>query len=311
MRGCMAALLFALLCACAASSLADWAWVETGKGPLNMRRKPDGGAAIVRRIPDGEWIEVLSADGAWSHVSFGGKAGYVKTAFLRLASQMTGKTVYPDETYLYLRAEAVGDAKSIASIHASQPMIILEPGGEWIRVSVEDPLYGALEGWVRREEISQWRDEPPAQAGEAFHVYAALSAEQLALGDVLDVCVTTAEDAVCVLSLSRDGEMLCEGWRLATARSAIARAHAEHIALKSWRPGRTDTPSAARRTSPSGSSGRLRRASHYTARRTAGGRIRNTAGATWKRPAVRFLRWPMPCSCSALLPRALHRRNSR
>lgn len=211
MRGCMAALLFALLCACAASSLADWAWVETGKGPLNMRRKPDGGAAIVRRIPDGEWIEVLSADGAWSHVSFGGKAGYVKTAFLRLASQMTGKTVYPDETYLYLRAEAAGDAKSIASIHASQPMIILEPGGEWIRVSVEDPLYGALEGWVRREEISQWRDEPPAQAGEAFHVYAALSAEQLALGDVLDVCVTTAEDAVCVLSLSRDGEMLCEG----------------------------------------------------------------------------------------------------
>ena len=51
--------------------------------PVNLRTKPDKGAALVDRIPVGTEAELLGSQGAWSRIRVKGKAGWMMTEFLK------------------------------------------------------------------------------------------------------------------------------------------------------------------------------------------------------------------------------------
>jgi len=51
--------------------------------PVNLRIKPDKGAALVDRIPVGTEAELLGGQGAWSRIRVRGKTGWMMTEFLK------------------------------------------------------------------------------------------------------------------------------------------------------------------------------------------------------------------------------------
>ena len=80
-----------------AAAFADTALVVTPKGPLNLRKSPTTNSNRIASIPNHETIEILDVDGEWAKAVYNGKTGFVKTEFLRIASQLTGKTVYEND----------------------------------------------------------------------------------------------------------------------------------------------------------------------------------------------------------------------
>ena len=79
---CRIACLFLLLTLICGAALAEPAWVETGKGALNARKKPNSKATIVIKVPNGSKVELLENEGEWSRIKYKGKTGYVKSDFL-------------------------------------------------------------------------------------------------------------------------------------------------------------------------------------------------------------------------------------
>lgn len=71
-------------------ALAEQAWIHTGKGALNMRKDASTRADIIKKIPDGEPVEVLMQEGEWSRVEYKGKKGYVKTQYLSDSAPAAG-----------------------------------------------------------------------------------------------------------------------------------------------------------------------------------------------------------------------------
>lgn len=187
------------------------AWISTGKGALNMRKKADAKSVVVAEIPDGARVQVEEAEREWTRLTYQGKTGYVKTAYLRLDSQMIGKTIYPDGSQLLLREAADEKAKSIASIHASQPMTILSLGDAWLEVSTEHPYAGPLSGYIRLADVSRWKETPDAGV-QPFCAHMTISAQELALGDVLDIAMQYDAGAQCVYTLYRNGEAILRDW---------------------------------------------------------------------------------------------------
>ncbi len=81
-KGHVCARVFLMLCIFAGGVLAEPAWVETAKGSLNMRSKPNAESTIVRKVPNGEEVDVLETGDTWSKIEYRGKTGYVKSEFL-------------------------------------------------------------------------------------------------------------------------------------------------------------------------------------------------------------------------------------
>lgn len=283
--GCRIACVCLLLSLCACNVLAEPAWVETGKGALNARRKANSKADIVIKIPNGSEVDVLEENGDWSRIEYKGKKGYVKSSFLRheapqeeeepvmlviqeggcarivtqggtlnlrqkadpksavvaqapngarvdvvqaslewssiicngkkgyvrteylvLDSQMTGKQIYPDGDYLHVRAEQNASSASLASVSAAQPMTILSIGDKWLQVQCEDPLNGQIQGYVRMEDVSLWRETPSQTAKDPVYVRVDVSRDELLLGQELDVTLSCKEGAVCRIRIDRDGK---------------------------------------------------------------------------------------------------------
>lgn len=187
------------------------AWISTGKGALNMRRKADAKSAVVVKVPDGTRVQVEQAQREWTRIAYQGKAGYVKTEFLRLDSQMIGRRIYPDGGQIQLREAADETARSIASIHAAHPMTILSIGDEWLEVSADHPYAGALRGYIRLADVSRWKEAPDAGAAPVY-AHMTFSSDALSLGAVLDITMQHDEGAQCTYTLYRDGETILKDW---------------------------------------------------------------------------------------------------
>ena len=51
---------------------------------VNLREKKSTGSALLKKIPSGATITVLSASGSWAQVEYGKYKGYVKSEFIVL-----------------------------------------------------------------------------------------------------------------------------------------------------------------------------------------------------------------------------------
>lgn len=191
------------------------AWISTGKGALNMRRKADAKSAVVVKVPDGTRVQVEEAQREWTRLVYQGKTGYVKTEYLRLDSQMIGKTIYPDGNQLQLREAAEEKARVMASIHAAHPLTILSLAGDWLEVSADHPYAGALRGYIRMEDVSGWKEAPP-QGMHPCYAHLDISADELALGGVLDLVMQHDEGVQCTYTLYLDEEVILKDWTSAS-----------------------------------------------------------------------------------------------
>lgn len=183
-----------------------FARINTQSGGLNLRKKADGKSAVVAQVPNNARVEVVEATLQWSSIVCDGKRGYVLTEYLILDSDMLGRQIYPDGDYLYVRREMDAASESVAAVSAAEPMTILEIGSEWVRVSCGDPVNGALQGYVRMDDISLWRETPSKAAGEPVQIGVDISAKELALGQEIDVVLSCRDDALCQIRVSRDGK---------------------------------------------------------------------------------------------------------
>lgn len=133
---CVAAAL-ALTLACCVPALADSALVVTPKGPLNLRKSPTTDSNRIASIPNHSIIEILDVDGDWAKAVYNDKTGFVKTEFLRIESQIEGKTVYPnDYATVMLREEPSASGKAIMPADNLTGVIVESIEDGWAAVTV-------------------------------------------------------------------------------------------------------------------------------------------------------------------------------
>ena len=135
------------------AALADSALVVTPKGPLNLRKSPTTDSNRIASIPNGETIEVLDVDGDWAKATYNGKTGFVMTKFLRIESQLAGKTVYPDDYGLVmLRKEPSASAVAVVPVDniSGMPVEAIENGWVSMKLDDETTLYAPSASFVQQ-----------------------------------------------------------------------------------------------------------------------------------------------------------------
>lgn len=195
-----------------------FAFIRTGSGALNMRRKADSKSHTVMQVDNGARVSVLQADTVWTKIEHKGKQGYVKTEYLLLDAQAMGRTVYPDSAYLYLLERMEDGADSCATVHGAQGMKIIEMHEAYAKVRVADEICGDAEGYVPLAAISAWRESPDPAFGEALHARLTAAGANETPGIPVDFSLTAPEGAALTLTVTRGGETLLSGVPLTEKR---------------------------------------------------------------------------------------------
>ena len=151
------AVLLGLLCAfCAA--LGESARVVTPGGALNMRKKADEKSNLVESVPNKSLVEVEEIGEEWSRIVYKKKTGYVKTAFLKLPSDLPGQTVYLDGGSALLRRAPEENAPILRPISCASPVEVIAVEGDWAHVRAE-----GAEGWTEVSAFSFQYQEPTGE----------------------------------------------------------------------------------------------------------------------------------------------------
>ena len=133
--------------------------VNTGKGLLNMRRKPKDGERLVTTIPNGSSVEILDHADGWYFIEFKGKQGYVKEQFILPLSDSVGKEIYSNGVTVYVRESMDFDSPIVAVINSQQPMTVEQITAEWALVATD-----SAHGYVKTSDINQLNGKPIAPA---------------------------------------------------------------------------------------------------------------------------------------------------
>lgn len=153
------------------TAAAESALVVTPKGPLNLRRSPTTQSDRIASIPNHEIIEILDVDGEWAKAEYNGKTGFVKTEFLRIQSQLEGKTVFADE-YAPLMVYSAPDVESavLQPVDGLEGMTVDRVEDDWAVLDLGDGRFGYVDAYHLTYQV----DTPPqtvtwmAEAGEAI-----------------------------------------------------------------------------------------------------------------------------------------------
>ena len=140
-------------------SCAEPGKVNTEKGNLNMRKKPEDGARLVTTIPNGSAVEVLDHVDGWYQIEYKGKTGYVKEQFIVVLSNAVGKEIYSNGTTVYVRESMDFNAPIIAVVNSQQPMTVEQITAEWALVATDE-----VRGYVRTGDVDELNGEPVAPA---------------------------------------------------------------------------------------------------------------------------------------------------
>lgn len=149
------ALMTALVCLLL-TALGESARVITPGGKLNMRKTPDDKGKLVDSVPNKALVEAVEIGQEWTKITYKRQTGYVKTAYLLLASQLEGKTVFSDGDTLMMREEPREDAPLMRPVSAVEPIRVISVADGWALADC-----GGVEGYVPTVGLSyQW--EQPA-----------------------------------------------------------------------------------------------------------------------------------------------------
>ncbi|MBQ9262646.1 MAG: SH3 domain-containing protein [Clostridia bacterium] len=144
---------------CATFASAETARVVTPGGKLNMRKADNEKSKIVTDVPNKALVEVEEVGDVWSKITYKKKTGYVKTSFLKMASQLVGKRVYADEGTLYLLTEPDASAAIAAPVGCQHPVTVISVEGDWAKVSC-----GETTGYVESSRFSYQLEQPNGKA---------------------------------------------------------------------------------------------------------------------------------------------------
>lgn len=141
-------------------------WTANCNEYINLRRTPDPDGKVIKRIPKGDAVELLSWDGKYAKVSYNGIAGYVATNFIMPQNDTYFSkrldTVMPTSLYTY--DQMVEDMDALKKQHpdaVTRSSIGTSEAGRDIPVLlIGDPdaqyhvlLQGAIHG---REHLTAW-----------------------------------------------------------------------------------------------------------------------------------------------------------
>ena len=139
-------------------------------GPVNLRQTASTSSTIVTTVNHGETVQVISNDGSWCQVIYGGQQGYIMSSYLdfgdgsgdappaddppatqqppALGSGEAEAIVRTTSGSLNLRAQASLQAAVLATIPRGESIVVTSRGGEWSAVR-----YGSVSGYVMTQYL--------------------------------------------------------------------------------------------------------------------------------------------------------------
>lgn len=125
----------------------------------NMRSSPNSYTSnVIRRIPEGDEVYVLSASGNFYRIEYDGKTGYVFKSYVKEGTGSSlGTGSFTAEGYPYqtvttssvnLRKTASTSAKKLTTIPKNAEITVKQLSGSWANVT-----YGGYTGWVVKDYI--------------------------------------------------------------------------------------------------------------------------------------------------------------
>ena len=151
------------------SAVIGTATVTTSSGSLNLRESASLYSRVIRTIPRGATVDVLSRDTSWSRVRYAGSEGYVLNQYLTFQTSPTptpgtGTSMARVTTAsgsLNLREYASTSARVLVRIPQYAYVTVYSRGTTWCYVS-----YGGYAGYVMTEFLTFVSDSPtPAPTG--------------------------------------------------------------------------------------------------------------------------------------------------
>ena len=151
------------------SAVIGTATVTTSSGSLNLRESASLYSRVIRTIPRGATVDVLSRDTSWSRVRYAGSEGYVLNQYLTFQTSPTPTPgtgtsmarVTTSSGSLNLREYASTSARVLVRIPQYAYVTVYSRGTTWCYVS-----YGGYAGYVMTEFLTFVSDSPtPAPTG--------------------------------------------------------------------------------------------------------------------------------------------------
>lgn len=195
-------------------ALSEEARVITPGGKLHMRKAADEKSAIVEDVPNRALVEAEEVGDEWSRIVYKRKTGYVKTAFLKLPSDLPGKTVYPDEGTVLLRKAPAEDAPVAGVLGCREKAEIISVSDGWLEIRL-----GEGTAYAEAKQFSCQLDAPEGKAewiSEEAAVAAECALKNSSAADAAIVASLPVGQAVTVTVIEKDmclivSELGC-GW---------------------------------------------------------------------------------------------------
>lgn len=112
---------------------------------LNVRAQASESAKIIGKLPSDAGCEILGEEDGWYHITSGKVSGYVKSDYIitgnkaRKLAEKLKKTVATVNTYtVYIREKPNTDCTILTIVTADEELEVVEDGGEWIEVKLDD-----------------------------------------------------------------------------------------------------------------------------------------------------------------------------
>lgn len=132
---------------------------------LNVRSGPSTDYGRITTISKGTKLTIISKEGNWYKVEFGGKKGYVAAQYVDVNGAQTenaaGKTGTVNVSVLNIRSGASRSAKCIGSLKNGASISILATEGEWYKIQV-----GSKTGYVFAEYVTVGSDNSSSENNE-------------------------------------------------------------------------------------------------------------------------------------------------
>ena len=150
------------------SAVIGTATVTTSSGSLNLRESASLYSRVIRTIPRGATVDVLSRDTSWSRVRYAGSEGYVLNQYLTFQTSPTptpgtGTSMARVTTAsgsLNLREYASTSARVLVRIPQYAYVTVYSRGTTWCYVS-----YGGYAGYVMTQYLTFVSDTPTPTPG--------------------------------------------------------------------------------------------------------------------------------------------------